>query len=558
MNKFLTLFKFKFKYNLGITQLKSYLQTGPKAIALFILAILFVLLMLAAFLFLYVVMALSLYLTGKSLGDPSLMIKLMLTAGQLLMLVTGLFSAFNMMFGGKDYDFMASLPIKKGQIFFVNFAISYLIEIAFSGFIILPVMVIYALNEPVGITFWLFGILGIAAFPALPVCLSTLLMILFMSIMGRFKHREILVTIFSFVLCTAVIVASMMINPNTAESTIDENMFESLLSGGSGVINLAAYILPSAAFLSGALSSVGLSAVLNFLALLAITAVLIGITYWAGHGLYFKVLQKISVSGKKTDTKVTHRDFVSRSPVKAFFVKEWKLLLRSPVYALNSLINIVLGPIMLLVMFSTQRGGSDSENAMVMILDLAERYPSAAVCAVIFITIMVSGLNFAWATTISREGSSLWITKIIPVPVSLQMRGRLWAGYTMYLLCAVPMLILFEYFLRLQVLDLIFSCIAVLLAGIALVALDMMIDIVRPKIFWSTEAEAIKQNVNGVFAMLIALLLGIVLVLPGIFGTIGLLSAWAERLILLVLCIAASVLSYTGMLSLAEKRYKYI
>ena len=39
---------------------------------------------------------------------------------------------------------MASLPIKKGHVFFVNFTITYLIEIAFSAFIILPVMVVYA------------------------------------------------------------------------------------------------------------------------------------------------------------------------------------------------------------------------------------------------------------------------------------------------------------------------------------------------------------------------------------------------------------------------------
>ena len=85
-----------------------------------------------------------------------------------------------------------------------------------------------------------------------------------------------------------------------------------------------------------------------------------------------------------------------------------------------------------------------------------------------------------------------------------------------------------------------------------------VVDIVRPKIFWSTEAEAIKQNVNGMFGMLFALLLGLVLALPGIFGTIGFISVWAARLILLALCIAAAVFSYTGMLSLAEKRYKYI
>lgn len=558
MNKFLTLFKFKFKYNLGITQLKNYLQSGPKAVLLFIFAILFVLLMLACMLLLYVVMAVSLYTAGKALGNPSLMIKVMLTAGQLLMLITGLFSAFNMMFGGKDYDFMASLPIKKGHIFFVNFTITYLIEIAFSAFIILPVMVVYAMNEPVGVTFWLFGILGIAAFPALPVCLSTILMILFMSVMGRFKHREALVTIFSFVLCAAVLAASMLINSNTTENTVNEDAFESFLSGGGGAINLAAYVLPGAAFLSGAISSVGFAAVLNFLALLAMTAVLIGITYWVGRGLYFKVLQKISGAGKKTNTKVSKKDFVSRSPMKAFFVKEWRLLLRSPVYALNSLINIVMGPIILFIMFSVQMGGEDSENAMTMILGLVEKYPSAAVCAVIFLTVIIGGLNFAWATTISREGSSIWITKIIPVPVSVQMRGRFWAGYTMYLLCAVPMVAIFEYYLKLQILDLAFASASILLAGIALVALDMVVDIVRPKIFWSTEAEAIKQNVNGMFGMLFALLLGLVLALPGIFGAIGFISVWAARLILLALCIAAAVFSYTGMLSLAEKRYKYI
>ena len=555
MRNFLTVLKFKCKQGMGLAQLKNTLRSGPAAVFFLILGMLFIVLISTAILFLYVMSAYRLYLTGKDSGNPALAITVMLTAGQLLLLITGLFSAFHMMFGGKDYNFWASLPIPRGRIFLANLTLSYLTEVGLSLVIVLPLMILYAKYEVVGAAFWPLGLLGIVAFPALPVCVSALLMMLFMTVAGRFRHKGVFMAIGGILLCTGVLAAGMLFDSNTAASASDEIL--SALGSASGFASFV-YFSPSAFFLSGVLSDSVLKAVLSFAALLLLSAGCLGITYRIGKKCYFKVLYKTGETKITENSEKKRRSVVAHSPCTVFFIKEWRLLLRSPVYLLNSLLNVVAGPVLLLAAFSLRSANGSSENAVSVLLDFAARYPSGAVSVILFLTVMAGSFDFAWATTISREGDSVWITKVIPVPVSVQMRGRYLAGYTMYLLCALPMLTLFAVCLKLSLTLLLVAAVSVLAAGAALVAMAMSVDLVRPKIYWTAEAEAIRQNANGLLGMLLALLLSIGLAVPELLATAGFLPDWIAHSLLLLLSFTAAFFSYRIMQSTAKKRYPHL
>ena len=547
------LFRFKFRYNMGLTQLAAYMRTGPKAVLLSVLGMLLAAMILAGFGFVYVAMVAVVQMVTLSMGAPELMPKVMLTMGQILLIFTGLFSAFNMMFGGKDRDFMASLPIKGGYVFFVNLALTYLIEAAFSAILVLPVLILYASCCGGGVLFWVYGILGVFLFPVFPLCVSSIIMMAIMLAAGRFRHKELFVTLFSFLLIFAVFFGNMALNSGSVEGIDGTQAVQSFLSGRIELVHTASLVFPGAAFLSGALTQTGIAGLLYFLGLLGLAGFFFVLCLWFGDHKYYQVLQRMGGTGARRRRKLTGRDFTGRGPEKAFFVKEWRLVLRSPVFAVNGLFHIIMGPALLLFVFLGK-----GETSLEPLYTFLEKNPSAAVCAIIAMTVLLSGMGMVSATTISREGPAFWICKTVPVPVKCQIKGRLWAGYTVYLLCAVPMLVLFQLFLSLELLPLLAVLLICLPAGLAVTGLHIGVDLARPKLVWSQEAEAMKQNVNGMIGMLLSVLLAIVLALPVGLSAVGLWRQTVGYGISTLLCGGAAAGSFFGVLRYGERRFPVI
>ena len=160
MNKFMTYFKFRLKYLLGISKLKNHAKKGPKQL-LGVLGVLALLLVsVAAFLFLYVIMAIGMQVAGSMAGLPDLMPRFMITSGQIVILFTSIISAFGMMSGGKSWEFEASLPIKNSYIFITRLASVYITELGFSAMIILPAVIVYGIFNSVSILYWFKGCWG--------------------------------------------------------------------------------------------------------------------------------------------------------------------------------------------------------------------------------------------------------------------------------------------------------------------------------------------------------------------------------------------------------------
>ncbi len=552
MSSLKTFFKFRFRYTTGLGQLRFLLQSGSGGIAKFILGILLALFLLLCLGFVYIVMAVLIQMTACSLGQPELMPEIMLSAVQILLFITGLFSAFNMMFGGNDREFMASLPIKGKYIFLVNIFMAYLTELATAALFILPIIVIYGIFNGMSLTLWLYGILGIVLFPVFPLCLASVIMLLVMMATGRLRHKELLITVFSFLLLAAVFLGNVYLNSGSANSVAEEDFMESFMNGKAELISTVSYILPGAGLLSGALTSGGTSALLYFLGLIAVEFVPGAICIWLGNRYYFDVLRRLSYAAVKKKTKLSRKDFHAGSPVKAMFMKEWKLALRSPVYAVNGLFNIIIGPVLVVFMFLS---GGDTDNAADMLTGILERHPSAAVAVITGAVVFVGGMGMISSTTISREGPSFWICKTIPVPVRAQMKGRLLAGCSMYFICAVLMLIAFRIFVPLSTEHMIAAAVLSLAAGPGLTSLQMMPDIARPKLIWNQEKDAMKQNVNGMLAMLFALVLAVMVVVPIVLAAVKLMPMAAGYIIAFVICAAAAVGGIAGMFKLAETRF---
>ena len=544
--------KFRLRYTTGLGQLRFLLQSGSGGVAKFVLALLLALFLLTILGGAYILLAVVIQWAAIEQEMPDLMLTILLSVTQVFLFVTSLFSTFNMMFGGNDKEFMASLPVKGKHIFWINLFLAYLTELTTAALMILPLLIIYGIFNGLSVGLWIYGILGIFLFPVFPLCLASVLMLLILMTTGRFRHKELLITLAGFLMLTAVFLLNMYLNSASFSEAMENGAIENLLQSRAQTFRNLSYCLPGAGLLTGALSMNGLTGFWHFLGLIALALIPGVICFRLGGRCYFTVLQRIGYSTVSRKKKLSHKDFHTAGPVKAMFLKEWKLILRSPVYAVNGLSNLIIGPILVAFLFLSNRG---TEERMEFLIPVLERHPAAGVATITGLIIFIGGMGMMCSTTISREGPAFWICKTVPVTVKSQMKGRLLAGYSMYLICAVLMLTVFNIALSLPFLHMLAAILLSLAAGPGLVALQMLPDIVKPKLTWNQEKEAMKQNVNGMLAMLWALLFSLLIVVPLMLAGLSLIPALIGYAVAFLICLGVGIGGVIGMLGMAERKF---
>ena len=166
-------------------------------------------------------------------------------------------------------------------------------------------------------------------------------------------------------------------------------------------------------------------------------------------------------------------------------------------------------------------------------------------------------MNMASSTVLSREGEYFWLSKVVPVPYRTQVYGKLifcWAiSAATILLGTIAAFILYPDIRT----SLIPAVLCSLIGAIPLAAISMMVDIARPKLKWTSEAEAMKQNLNSILAMFASVALGFVYVIVPVF-LMKVLAEAIVRAIVFAIVIITAIVSVSLLGKLADYKYTKI
>lgn len=548
MNKFGRFLKFKLKYSFSIENIKKTLggsTSKGKFIAVAIILgncalLIYGLFLLAAYIGLDI---------AAALGTADIVLRYVLSLGQLVILFFSLFSVFGLMYGGKDSELILTLPLKSSHVFMANLTSSYVSEFALTAAVLLPVLIFYSLRADTSVLYWVFGIIGLFFYPVIPIVVAAVLVMIFNSFMSKFKHKDLLGTILGFAFIIAVVVFQMTINTRTQNTTGAE--LENIIKSLGDSVDLMTAILPGGGLLGLALtSSAGMGAV-YLAAIIAIAVLLILLCGFLGGKLYYRLLQRLKSASGDSKKVLEDKKLKSSSVTKAFFMKEWKIALRTPAYMLNGLANIIIGPVVFWFF-------SNNSNLYGVPEEVMNGLNKIMILISLGIILLVAMMNYMWGTTFSREGKAFWILKTSPADVKAQIKGRFLAGYTMHLAYCVPMLTIVFIMMKFELPVSVLVSLITIVAGLYMAAVGMMLDVRAPKLEWKSETEAIKSNVNGIFEMLISLVISLVVVIPSVvcilFGVnikLALCCSLAAAVIFAVIFIAI-------MIKYCSKRFKMI
>ncbi len=459
------------------------------------------------------------------------------SASYIAVIFIGSFSMFGNIFAAKDTKFLLTLPISHRTLYTSKFLVTYATNSLIAVAIMLINGVVYSMFAPTSALFFPFLVIIALTIAFIPLTAASLIAFAIVKISQKLPFKNFFAILFSLLGLTGYLVLQMTIQNEVMNGiTMNADITAGLIDG-------AMTYFPPFAFILNALSD---SSIIDMLLHLAVTAVFFYLSsLFCSWGYAKSVSFSQSAKKKKSGKVASYKSTATKSVLNHFIINEIRSLLRTPIYAINSLSGLFVGPIVIIM--PTMTAGESVDFSL--ILNSIPSYILILVLAAIMT--FISALSPAMATIISREGKAFKQLKILPIRPSTIVFGKFIACYLISFLNIIVIAVAAYFAIGIDVIALILASLLANLVTIPLCALDAIVDILRPKLDWINEARAIKQNANVFISMLLnVVLLGIIIA--------GVIFVSSNIYIIFALGAILTVLSLVLLNVVATKRFSKI
>ena len=554
MSKFISLLRLQVNARYGLSNALYNIKNDKKALWKSIGMGLIILIALAEVIGIYTFMMFQLYKSALIINTPQVVLTMAAVVSGIIVLIFGVFYILSTVFLAKDTELLASLPISQGNIFLSKFILVLLGEYPFAFFLMMPPVIIYGIGQKMGAIYYILAVICTLFIPLVPLVVSALLSLILMNIVSRSRHRDMITIIGSIILLVGIVLGQ-----NYFLSRVPENQQEfltGLLQSSNAIIEFMGRAFPPAIWITKILSGTVPEALINLVYLILISAAAFGLVYLLASFIYQRGATAQFETGISTGkTKLSYK---SSSQILTIFKIEWLTLLRTPIYALNSLVMVFMAPLMMMLPMFGGNLANDPDIQFVYQLIENSELTSALVLIVAGLITLFALINPAVSSTFSREGKNYWILKNIPVKPEVQVYGKLLAGYSISFIAAILSASMAMLSFKISMVSTIMIVVLSTAALIPISAVGIYIDLIRPKLVWNNPQEAIKQNLNVVIAMLLGFVLVTIFGFIGYFLVVAGLSSFSVFGIMLAVILLVSYLSILFLKNAAEGAYRKI
>ncbi|MDD2647915.1 MAG: hypothetical protein PHI27_01155 [Eubacteriales bacterium] len=514
-------------------------------------------------------MLIEIYRTAFSamhtMGIEEMLISFAVLVSMTITLVMSLFYVTSVMYMGKDAELLASLPVSSRSLFYSKFVQVIISEIGFAIAVVVPAVIIYGIGMGMGALFYIKLIPVILFLPCIPICIVNLVAMLLVRVSSFFKRKEGMTTVIGFLALLGYMYVCMNFS-SWLPTAMDGDFMTSLISNQRGMLEGVINAIPPCAWASKGITLMDGSGVLYMLLFVGVSALCVFLTGLVFGGIYQRLSLAHLAVGRVTNKKYSKdaRQYKEKSPVFALFIREWKEILRVPTYALNSLMTLIMGPLMMVAFYvgfnnNVDAGTQETIQGFLPMLENMLRTSGIdkgiIVLAITAFFGFICGINSGTSTIVSREGKTHELFCMMPLSASQIMRSKVLFGLSI----SLPSVIVTGALMIIIAPSLIDLLLPGLLLSIILATLftylNVLIDVIRPQLSWTTFAQAMKQNMNSLFGMLICWAVAILLGVVAYFLISGGIQGMTVVLIFGIALTAAAVGAHFLLNHIAAKRY---
>lgn len=437
-------------------------------------------------------------------GRKGEVLPLILSTCALVSFFFSFYASSSMIYGGKDFEIVSSLPIKKGNVILAKFICVYITDIVITALVAVGAIIYqYAFSNSLSVSSLFSFILMILVSPFVPMALSVLIGALISVISASFRKSNLIQTLLLFAVIIGIMVFSFVSSPE--QITI-------------GVVERLYFLYP--------LASAGLTDGLSLLwyVLIGLSAIAFAFTFV--YFTYYTFCSIITAKRTRKDYKFVSQK--SATLMHALYKNELKRFFSIPTYVVNGGFSAVFGVLgaVALIVFSGEFSGELGKVLGGIMLAFVP-----AVFAFVFCTSPTT------TASVSLEGSSSWISRTLPLPIKDYLTAKLLVNITVNGLSAIILPLAIGIIFSLSLVNFILTFALAVSTMLFAGALGLLFDLRFTKYTWQNPVQVIKQGTPVLFMVLVSF------GLSAIFGVMGYFLITRATLVLALSLAVISVLA---------------
>lgn len=402
----------------------------------------------------------------------------------------------------KDHETLLSLPIKPHTILAAKFTNCLIYDYTFSFFVIAPLAIAYAQNLPFGIWELLCFVIIILTLPIIPLIYSSIITMLVMRFIPFAKNKDAFNMISGVFIIVLALGFSMYMN--TLSPADEATLINMLMEGNNSLVAMFSTFFP---YVANATHMIFDADILQFIIYIIWNFGFICIFLLLGKYVYFKGAIGINESASNNH-KIDIRKKSNKTPIlRAYAMKEFKLLYRTPVYFTNCILTVIIVPFMFIIMLIQPNIRDTLSQLPIDQLFSIPEFPYYVVLAITMFNCFCAPLSSIAQTAISREGDHVSFMKFIPVSYETQLYAKALVSIVINLVSILPVWFVVVAYFKFHIALTILSLLSIIFSNIAINLIGIIIDTTRPKLVWEQETAAVKQNMNAILPMLVSVAL---------------------------------------------------
>lgn len=417
---------------------------------------------------------------------------------EVALLLFCLTSQYKTIYGFKDKEIFAYLPIKKKSIFLGKLLHTVKSLIVISLFLTLPIFVSFGIIYKLPFVYYLKSIVSIVLIPFLPFAISTLLSVPFMFLLNWIKRHNWLLLISSIILVSGIFYFYNILVFNVARV-----FFLSDNSYGNLAVEIIE-IFKSNFFPSTWLSKFVIGNNLTEFAIFFTTSILTSTIAILVGTISYNSIFNITMRLKEKALLKNHK-IRQHSPFMAYFINEIRGIFRDSSYIFTYFGMAIAMPIM--VTFC---------NKMILAYAVDKIGKSIAFGTTLLVILVFIGIICSpSAAFISREGDNFWMMRTNPNGIKTPLFAKSLVGILISLFSLILSLALS---LAFGYINFTYAAIIFLLAFIfliGLVALGLLINLIRPSLFYSNKENSVNMIISLFVSFILSIIIGSLSIILG-------------------------------------------
>ena len=471
----------------------------------------------------------------SAVGKSQYVLIIGLMFASFLVLCMTAYDAQNQYYKNKDYDMLASMPIKTTSIITAKYLSSYLISQLYCITMSLPAIIVYFVFCPINFVSILFAIISLIFIPTFTQLIGSLFAFLLSFATCKLKNKNLVNNILTVIFTIALIVFISLSNSGLMDSLF-----------AKGIPLWIKIIFPHVYFLFNAVTTTSFLPFVIFLLLTIIYAIISILLVSLGY----KKVNANQFSNKKTNNSLLK--YKKSKVLQSLIKKESKTFFFTPAYFINCLIGPLIVIVLSIAMAITTNQTYDVSQSVP---------PNFYIVMYICFSSICMGIANPTSSSISIEGNKFYSLKSLPISAKQIITSKMLFSILLFMPFLLIGNTIFVILVPCSFELILMIFITPLISLIVFTGIGMFCNLRWPKLNWVNETQAIKMGLGLLVSMLITMIITMIpfliylFLFPQINSIFNLAQYFSLYIILLVII---GIFVYHIMYKKAEKMLKNI